>query len=127
MEQKKHMVDIHQSIKGWLSDLAFYQEELGVLVKRLEEVAARNTSKELLSKVEHFQNLFIRQREVIDEFKHELNEQESELVATAISQPVASDRIIYKEPNELAEKFDTFVRLYKEMKVEFEGFLARSL
>ncbi|MCA0426369.1 MAG: hypothetical protein LCH37_02955 [Bacteroidetes bacterium] len=127
MEQKKHMVDIHQSIKGWLSDLSFYQEELVVLVKRLEEVAARNTSKELLSRVEHFQNLFIRQREVIDEFKHELNEQESELVATAISQPVASDRIIYKEPSELAEKFDTFVRLYKEMKVEFEGFLARSL
>jgi len=121
------MVDIHQSIKGWLSDLSFYQEELVVLVKRLEEVAARNTSKELLSRVEHFQNLFIRQREVIDEFKHELNEQESELVATAISQPVASDRIIYKEPSELAEKFDTFVRLYKEMKVEFEGFLARSL
>lgn len=127
MEQKKHVNDLHQLFTGWVKDLTFYKDELGTFVKRLEEVASQNSKKEILAQVEHFQNQFIRQHELIDELKHTFNEEEKGLVANVLANPVASDRVIYQEPTQLKDQFETFEKLYKELKVEFEAFLSRSL
>ncbi len=127
MEQKKHVQDLHQLYTGWLKDLAFYKDELGTFVKRLEEVAALNNKKEILAQVEHFQNQFIRQHELIDLMKHDFNEKEKGLVSNVLSNPVASDRVIYQEPTELKDTFETFERIYRELKVEFESFLSKIL
>jgi hypothetical protein len=127
MEQKKHVQDLHQLYTGWLKDLAFYKDELGTFVKRLEEVAALNNKKEILAQVEHFQNQFIRQNELIDLMKHDFNEKEKGLVSNVLSNPVASDRVIYQEPKELIDTFETFERIYRDLKIEFESFLSKSL
>jgi hypothetical protein len=127
MEQKKHVDDLHQLYTGWLKDLAFYKDELGTFGKRLEEVVTQNNKKEILASVEHFQNQFIRQNELIDELRHTYNEKELGLVSNVLANPVASDRVIYQEPVELKEEFETFERIYREMKVEFESFLSKTL
>ena len=127
MEQKKHVNDLHQLYTGWLKDLAFYKDELGTFGKRLEEVVTQNNKKEILASVEHFQNQFIRQNELIDELRHTYNEKELGLVSNVLANPIASDRVIYQDPADLKEEFETFKRIYREMKVEFESFLSKTL
>jgi hypothetical protein len=127
MEQKKHVDDLHQLYTGWLKDLAFYKDELGTFGKRLEEVVTQNNKKEVLARVEHFQNQFIRQNELIDVMKHNYNQKELELVSNVKANPIASDRVIYQDPADLKEEFETFERIYREMKVEFESFLSKTL
>jgi hypothetical protein len=127
MEQKKHVNDLHQLYTGWLKDLAFYKDELGTFGKRLEEVVTQNNKKEILASVEHFQNQFIRQNELIDELRHTYNEKELGLVSNVLANPIASDRVIYQDPADLKEEFETFERIYREMKVEFESFLSKTL
>ncbi|MFT4568448.1 MAG: hypothetical protein ACI9FN_003417 [Saprospiraceae bacterium] len=68
--------DLHFEHKLWKSQLEFQRDELKVFTHRLEEVVVRWTDKDVLSKVEHFQNVFIRHNEVIDTLIHDINEHE---------------------------------------------------
>jgi hypothetical protein len=49
------------------------------------------------------------------------------LVSNVLANPIASDRVIYQDPADLKEEFETFERIYREMKVEFESFLSKTL
>ena len=71
-EKKVHITDLHNDHELWLNKLAFCKEEISILEHRMEEIAKRNTGYEVMAELEHFQNQYIRQREVIDELRHEL-------------------------------------------------------
>ena len=70
---------LHFEYQLWMNELSFFKEEIKIFEKHLEEVANKNTKVEVRAKVEHFQNQFIRQKEVIDELKHKLNISERQL------------------------------------------------
>ena len=72
MERQK-IYKQHEENKKWMNDLLFFQDELKVMSRRLSEIAAKNTSKEVLAQLEHFQNQAIVQQNNIDELKHHLN------------------------------------------------------
>lgn len=72
METKK-VYDLHEENKEWLNKLAFYKDELKVMQNRVSEIAAKNTAKDVLASVEHFQNQLIIQRNNIDELAHSLS------------------------------------------------------
>ena len=127
METRLHQQDLHQQFTQWLNNLTFYKEELGVFTQRLSEVAHSNSKPEVLSMVEHFQNAFIRQAELIDELKHDVSAEEAALVQKIKDHPVASDHVLYDHPTVLIERNDTFNKLYKDLKVEFEQFLSKTL
>ncbi|MBM3430464.1 MAG: hypothetical protein FJX99_05720 [Bacteroidetes bacterium] len=59
METKEFIYDQHQKHLDYLNKLEFYMEEITILKERLSEVTAKNTDKEVLKQVEHFQNQFI--------------------------------------------------------------------
>ena len=63
----------HEENKQWMNSLLFYTDEVKIMQGRLEEVASKNTSKEIMAQVEHFQNKLIINRESIDILKHEIN------------------------------------------------------
>ena len=50
---------LHHQGNDWLRELEFYKDELALLTTRLEEVASKNTDKDVLAQVEHFQNKFV--------------------------------------------------------------------
>ena len=54
----KHISNLHSDA---LRGLDFYKQEIGILKKRLEEIAADNTGHEVAESIERFQNpiLFI--------------------------------------------------------------------
>lgn len=67
----KHITNLHTDA---LRGLDFYKEEIMILKKRLEEIAADNTGHEVSEKVEYFQNQFLIQGNNIDELKHQIKE-----------------------------------------------------
>lgn len=64
-----HMSNAHTD---WLRGLDFYKEELGILKNRLTEIAGKNTNREVMKEVEHFENQFDIQAENIHKLNHDI-------------------------------------------------------
>ena len=59
MSTQKTIYQLHEEHKTWLNKLLFYKDELSIMQNRISEIAQKNTSKEVLSLVERFQNQLI--------------------------------------------------------------------
>ncbi len=127
MEAKTHISDLHSEHTEWLNKLSFNKDEIQSFNNRLAEVIKANNSIEVAANVEHFQNQFIRQREVIDELRHEIKQYENNLVMQVEANPVASDhRIVVDHPG-LRDQMETFEKIYSDLKNEFNHFLSKTL
>jgi uncharacterized membrane protein YgaE (UPF0421/DUF939 family) len=118
---------LHGEHREWLNKLDFYKDDLVVLRQRLEEVAARNTVREIMAQVEHFQNLFIIQRNEIDEFRHAIKEHENELQAVINHNPVALNRQRIADHPEYRERMERFEKLFHEFRAELLQFVSKHL
>ncbi len=126
MESKAHVSEIHADLTNWVKELVFYKDEVKTFQTRLEEVVKQNNKMEVLAEVEHFQNQFIRQLEVIDTLKHDFKQFENVLTANVMANPVASDHRQMAFPVELIDQHETFLKIYMELKTDFEKFLAKT-
>ncbi len=126
MEQK-YISELHKEHKEWLSNLQFCKDEISSFENRLSEVAAANSKTEVTAEVEHFQNQFIRQREVIDELGHEIRENEHAITEAAAANNVATEHRRVPDNAALREKVETFNKLYAELKAGYNKFLSGAL
>lgn len=125
MENNASASVVHADLINWVKELVFYKEELKSFQGKLEEVVRKNNHRDLMAEVEHFQNQFIRQNEVIDELKHEFKEYDGDVVLSVLNQP-SGDQSAFQMSTALLDKHDTFIKLYAELKGDFEKFLART-
>ncbi len=121
--KQKHIDTLHFEHRTWTSGIRFYADELSIYQQRLDEVAGRNNNTELRKKLGHFQNQFIIQKEQLDILKHDISAHEQELSAYAHEHPVAIDHVLFAGNDALQEQYDTFVRIYAALKMEFTAFL----
>lgn len=126
MENKAYLTEAHAKMIEWVKELAFYKDELKTFQNRLEEVVKSNNKPEVLAEVEHFQNQFIRQNEVVDILRHEFKQFDNVVTDNVVSNPVASDHRKIEVPSTLIDQHDTFLKIYKELKEDFEKFLAKT-
>ncbi|HET9826392.1 MAG TPA: hypothetical protein VFP87_13725, partial [Chitinophagaceae bacterium] len=85
--------------------------------------ASGNTAKKLMPRIEQFQNQFIRQREVIDELKHDLNISEKQLAQFVRDMsPIGFENERLDNHSELRERFLTFRDLFDDLKARFRQF-----
>lgn len=124
---RKHISDLHFENKLHFNQLVFYKQELELLTNRLEELAARNTKNEVVSRIEQFQNQFIRQQEVNDVLRHKINLHQDKLVSYAKENPVAIDRVLFDDNDSFTAEVVRYEELYKEMKDGFYRFAAEWL
>jgi hypothetical protein len=120
----KYIGDLHFEHMEWVNSLEYYKDEIKIHEHRLEEIVRRNTRQEVMAELEHFQNQFIREREVIDELRHDINAHENMLAKESKDHPVAIDRRYFTDHTDLRERFSTFERIYKDLKTEFRRWLA---
>lgn len=120
-----YLSDLHSDHKMWTSRLGFYKEEVDMFESYLGEVSTKNTSKECLAEVEQFQNQFIRQKEVVDELVHDIKLKEESLTQYAKDNPVAIDHVYFKPEPGLTDRFETFEKIYGDMKGDYRKFLAK--
>jgi len=117
--------DLDLELQNWLDTLRFYREEIMVFEHRLEEIAQRTHTQEELARLEHFQNQYIREREVIDELRHDLKQHENRLEEEAHDHPIGEDHPCAEVHTALRDRMLTFEKLYKELKEEFVGWLSQ--
>ncbi|AXY74060.1 hypothetical protein D3H65_08725 [Paraflavitalea soli] len=73
------VLTIHKRLNELNSVISFCRDELKIYQRRLEEVVSKNTGKDILAQVEHFQNQFILQGEQLDVLEHKVNLRRNEL------------------------------------------------
>lgn len=125
--ERRYMGDLHAEHMDWKKQLAFYRDELGIFRDRLGEVSAKNNSTEERAGVEQFQNVFIREAEVMDTLVHEINGHEKVLVEYAKEHPIAVEHTYFRNHTELADRMKRFNELWDEMKHEYNRFLAKCM
>lgn len=109
----------------WKNTLGFYRDELNVFRKRLEEIAEKNNGKEVMSMVEHFQNQFLVQSEIIDVLQHDINEHISLVAREAIDNTGHINRDQIAAHFSLQERQEREIIIFKDLKNEFMGFLSK--
>lgn len=115
--------NLHIEYRVWMNELVYFKEEIKHFEHNLENVINRNGGREVASQVEHFQNRFIREKEVIDELKHKLNISERQLVGFVKElngmglQSIKMDNHI-----KLRDDMRTFRKIYTDLKGEFRRF-----
>lgn len=108
-------------LQAWKRELSSTKEEIKSFEQELTDLACRNHNREVLAHVEHFQNNFIRQKEVIDELRHDLPDSRNkvEYIFNSRYQSVDPDHDIHADLN---DRMETFRKLYNELKHDFQKF-----
>jgi predicted RNA-binding protein len=115
----------HEENKEWMNSLLFYRDEIKVMENRLQEIASKNTSKEVLARVEHFQNQLVVQKETIDTIKHEINLSNDVINAEVNKNLTAIGQRKIKDHSVLRDNMESFEKIFKSLKGEFNTFLSK--
>jgi len=118
----KHVASLHTNA---LNSLSFYDEEIAILKKRLDEIAAKNNSHEASAGIEHFQNEFIIHQEKIDELKHAFHENLHQLQTQLLATTAYAEEEAVEINEQLFEQYLTEEKLMNELRQEFLAFAAK--
>jgi hypothetical protein len=125
MSTQKHLTELHAEHKEWLNKLSFYKDDLTVMQSRLDEIASKNSSKDALVMIEHFQNQFKIQNEQIDILKHDINQHSANIESSISNNPVASDHRTMEDHAPERERMERFEELFTSLRKDLFGFLAK--
>lgn len=117
--------DLHTEHVDWLSKLQFYTDEIMLMKERIAEAASKNTSKEVLAQVEHFQNQLIVQKNNIDNLRHEVKDHENYLENRVEENPVAAGKRKVHDHPLLRDKMESFEKHFNGLRKELQEFLAK--
>lgn len=121
--EKIDVKNLHYENKVWKNELLFVADEIVVYEKRLSDLVTGEPVKKMLRQLEHFQNQFIREKEVIDHLKHDVNSHEHKLVEW-VKFEKGSEEMLSQKHDELLDRMETFRKIFAELKLEFYKFLA---
>ncbi len=128
MDKRILALDIlHNDHKKWKEELEFARDEISIFENELGKVVSHLKDKEMLAKVEHFQNQFIREKEVIDELLHDIKEHEKEMAEHAKNGEMKDDAFHAKIHQLLSERMLRFNELYNELKRSYRKFMLKWL
>ncbi len=109
----------HQEHTVWLNKLSFYTDDMAIMQKRIEEIAKKNTAKEVQMQIEHFQNQLLVQANDMDEIKRNIKKDEKQLESNVLKNETAVDhRKVedhYKEREDVKAFEDNFNKLRKDL------------
>ena len=121
------LVDLHVEHKEWLNKLLFYKDDLKIMQSRLDEIASKNNSKEVLVFVERFENQFKIQKEQIDVLNHDIKQHVNKIEESIINNPIASNHRKMDDHAEEREKMIRFEELFAELRKDLLSFLSKCL
>ena len=117
--------DLHFEHVQWNRELSFWEDELKSFNKRLEELVMRWTDKEVLAKLEHYQNEFILHDKRIAELQAAIEAHEIRMAALSKAKKDVLDTQLVKKHFEFRNKMETQREIYANLKKEFFRFLSK--
>jgi len=123
MESTVSIEQFREELQSWKHELSSKKEEIRHFERHLENMSTKNLPKDLLVQVEHFQNLFILQKEVIDKLRHDLPDSGNK-VENIFNGLRSANFLEDREASigELEERMHTFRKIYIETKQDFNHF-----
>jgi hypothetical protein len=125
MSKNIHIKELHHLHANWNSMLDLTKDEILSFEIRLQEIAKANTRKEVMAQVEHFQNQFRRQKEVIDQLRQDIHEDELRITENVKENNVAVEHRTVEENFRLKDSLYVFQKIFKELKSDCLLFLAK--
>lgn len=122
-----YLYDLHNIYKTWLNELALANDEIGHFKQNLERIATANSKSEITVRVEQFQNQFITHLNELQTLRHDVNEAEQKLEKSVTDNPVAVDHRKMEMDANLNDRMQQFHKLFRELKFEYNNFLAKTL
>lgn len=122
-----YLSDLHFEHIQWNSELMFWKDEIPTFEHRLEEIVARYTAKDVLSKLEHFQNQLILHNNAITALLREIKSHEKELSQFAKEHPIAIGHVRFNDHTDIINRMDMQRVLYANIKKEFFSFLSKTM
>jgi uncharacterized coiled-coil DUF342 family protein len=120
METSAQLTDLQAEHDEWQSRIRSYKEEIDSFNSKLEEVVQKDRSTDKMAAVEHFQNQFIRQNEVLDIMRHDFKQHEN-LIESATSREETHRVVLEKHPTH-REELDQFEKIFSDLRKEFAEF-----
>jgi chromosome segregation ATPase len=123
MESTVSIDQFQEELQSWKHELSSFKQEIRHFEHHLEHLSAQPLPKDLLAQIEHFQNSFICQKEVIDRLRHDLPDSRHKVENIFNSMGItdaADDRPALHYL--LRERMYTFRKLYDEVRVDFQRF-----
>ena len=117
----------HTDHTEWISKLKFYTDEISILKNRLAEIAKKNSHKDVLAQVEHFQNQFIVQKNNIDEISHAIKMDEARIQKEIDINPTASDHRKTEGHSKEKESVEDFEKNFTALRAAFKKFALKRL
>ncbi len=115
----------HAENKEWMSKLKFYHDDLHIMQKRLDDMASRNSHKECMAAVEHFQNQFTLQKENVDNLIHDIQINEYKLEDEIQRNPSGSEKRQVGAHFKEKENIHSVDKLMKELRMDFNRFATK--
>jgi chromosome segregation ATPase len=125
MESTISIEQFREELRSWKAELSSIKEEIRDFEQHLEQLSTKRLPKDLLAEVEHFQNLFICQKEVIDKLRHDLPDSRHKVENIFHSLRQMNEESNWESSTEgLEGRMDTFRKIYIEIKQDFHRFEA---
>lgn len=118
----KHISNLHSDA---LRGLEFYEQELEIMQKRLEEIAGDNTGNEVSVNIEHFQNQFLIQNNNIDELKHKIKQNLKTIESQVMSSAGFVDQDSMSLNADLYDQYLTEEKIVNDIRHEFNRFASK--
>lgn len=125
---KKELIfnsDLHFEHKLWRRELFFWEDELRSFQNRLNELVKRWEDKEMLAQLEHYQNRFLLQEDVINKYEDHINLHESIIANTTKKSKGLLDIGLVKKHIEFRNKMEVQRHIYRDLKDDFFKFLTK--
>lgn len=119
---------LHLEYHLWMNELAFAKEEIAIFEKHLETMVRAYRDPEVLGRVAHFRNRFIRHRDLAGGLSHRLHECEKQLADFVREMSgMGIDSVRMDNHGKLREEMRGFHEIFKVLKNEFRQFEAEPL
>ncbi|MEO5571063.1 MAG: hypothetical protein ABIT08_01275 [Bacteroidia bacterium] len=126
MHTKEQLLEMHSEHNEWQNKIKFYRGEIKTLDNQLAEIVTRKPNSEVMASIEHFQNQFTIQNEVLDIMRHDFKQHENAIEAKQHSL-TTNDPILIENHDGNKERLAQFERLFHELRNEFHGFTQNEL
>lgn len=117
--------DLHFEHRQWKRELDFWEDELKSFNNRLDDLVEMYDNKEVLEKLEHYQNEFILHSNVIEDLQEAIEEHEANIAEHSKAIKPSLDVAMVKKHIEFRKKMEDERQIYADLKKEFFQFLTK--
>ena len=117
--------DLSFNLEVWKRELKFQESEMDYFEEKLEHVAIRSLGKEVMRRLESFQNKIIREREVMGHLRHRIRMKKRELAQSKFENN--SEKKFQEKQVLLKDEMKTFVKMHYQLKEDMMDFFLKYL